>query len=39
MIQNNMDLQLTNDALHEGVPLFVFRNEPFFGQDRMEMLI
>jgi len=25
--------------MHEGVPNFVFRNEPLFGQDRMEMLI
>ncbi len=39
MIQKNMDLQETNDCQHEGVPCFVFRNEPFFGQDRMEMLI
>ena len=22
-----------------GVPLFVFKGEPFFGQDRMDMLI
>ncbi len=39
MIQKNMDLQVTNDCMHEGVPCFVFRNEPFFGQDRIEMLI
>jgi len=32
-------LQLQNDSMHEGVPNFVFRNEPFFGQDRMEMLL
>ena len=31
--------QIQNDSRHEGVPNFVFRNEPFFGQDRMEMLI
>ena len=31
--------QIQNDSRHEGVPNFVFRNEPFFGQDRMDMLI
>jgi len=25
--------------MHEGVPNFVFKNEPFFGQDRMDQLI
>jgi hypothetical protein len=39
MIQANMDLQLQNDAKHTGVPNFVFRNEPFFGQDRMGELV
>jgi 2-hydroxychromene-2-carboxylate isomerase len=39
MIQKNMDLQETNDCHHVGVPCFVFRNEPFFGQDRIDMLI
>jgi 2-hydroxychromene-2-carboxylate isomerase len=24
---------------HWGVPTFVFENEPFFGQDRIELLI
>ncbi len=27
------------DAGHWGVPLFVFQNEPFFGQDRLDHLI
>jgi 2-hydroxychromene-2-carboxylate isomerase len=39
LIQANMDLQEQNDARHTGVPCFVFRNEPFFGQDRMDQLI
>ena len=39
MVQENMDLQLKNDAKHTGVPGFVFRNEPFFGQDRMGQLV
>jgi 2-hydroxychromene-2-carboxylate isomerase len=39
MIEGNQDTQLENDAQHTGVPNFVFRNEPFFGQDRMAMLI
>ncbi len=39
MIQANMDLQSQNDAKHTGVPGFVFRNEPFFGQDRMGQLV
>ena len=39
LIQANMDLQLQNDARHTGVPCFVFNNEPFFGQDRMDMLV
>jgi 2-hydroxychromene-2-carboxylate isomerase len=39
MINANMELQLQNDARHAGVPCFVFRGEPFFGQDRMDMLI
>ena len=38
-VQENMDLQLTNDCGHAGVPCFVFRGEPFFGQDRMDMLV
>ena len=27
------------EAGHSGVPLFVFRDEPFFGQDRIDLLI
>jgi len=27
------------EAGHGGVPLFVFEDEPFFGQDRLEMLV
>ena len=26
------------DSGHWGVPTFVFRKEPFFGQDRIELL-
>ena len=39
LLEANQDIQLENDAKHTGVPNFVFRNEPFFGQDRMDMLI
>ena len=39
MLEENADLQLQNDAKHTGVPGFVFRNEPFFGQDRMAQLV
>lgn len=39
MIMANQDMQLDNDCEHTGVPNFVFRGEPFFGQDRMSMLI
>jgi 2-hydroxychromene-2-carboxylate isomerase len=39
LIKANMDLQLQNDCRHTGVPNFIFRNEPFFGQDRMDMLV
>jgi 2-hydroxychromene-2-carboxylate isomerase len=39
LIKANMDLQEQNDCRHVGVPTFVFRNEPFFGQDRMDMLV
>jgi 2-hydroxychromene-2-carboxylate isomerase len=31
--------QESNDAHHGGVPQFIFRNEPFFGQDRINLLI
>ena len=27
------------DSGHWGVPTFVFANEPFFGQDRIDLLI
>ncbi len=27
------------EAGHWGVPLFVYRGEPFYGQDRMDQLI
>ncbi len=37
--KDNSAKQITNDSKHEGVPNFIFRNEPFFGQDRMDMLI
>lgn len=39
MINANMELQLGNDCQHTGVPCFVFKGEPFFGQDRMDMLV
>ena len=32
-------MQKDNTCKHTGVPLFVFEGEPFFGQDRMDMLI
>ncbi len=31
--------QITNDCKHAGVPCFVFNNEPFFGQDRINHVI
>jgi 2-hydroxychromene-2-carboxylate isomerase len=39
LLEANQDMQQENDAKHSGVPNFVFRNEPFFGQDRMSMLV
>jgi 2-hydroxychromene-2-carboxylate isomerase len=39
LIESNQALQLENDARHSGVPNFIFRNEPFFGQDRMDQLV
>ena len=39
LLEANQDLQLENDCQHTGVPNFVFRGEPFFGQDRMSMLL
>jgi len=35
----NNEEQEDNTCKHSGVPLFVFNGEPFFGQDRMDMLI
>ena len=35
----NNEMQKDNTCEHTGVPLFVFKGEPFFGQDRMDMLI
>jgi hypothetical protein len=35
----NAAKQRTNDSRHMGIPNFVFRNEPFFGQDRIAHLI
>ncbi len=35
----NNEEQMDNTCRHSGVPLFVFNGEPFFGQDRMDMLI
>ena len=34
--RNQADLEA---AGHWGVPTFVFQGEPFFGQDRMELLV
>jgi 2-hydroxychromene-2-carboxylate isomerase len=39
ILADNEALQKDNDAGHTGVPLMVFRNEPFFGQDRIEQLV
>ncbi len=36
-LERNQQAQLT--AGHWGVPLFVYRDEPFFGQDRMDTLL
>jgi len=36
-IRSNQTAQAS--AGHNGVPLFVFQGEPFFGQDRLDMLI
>lgn len=35
----NNEQQKDNTCGHTGVPLFVFKGEPFFGQDRMDLLI
>ncbi len=37
MIEGNQDAHVA--AGHWGVPTFVFRGEPFFGQDRIDMLL
>ena len=37
LIESNQTAQQA--AGHWGVPLFVFENEPFFGQDRMDVLL
>ena len=37
LIESNQAAQQA--AGHWGVPLFVFENEPFFGQDRMDVLM
>jgi 2-hydroxychromene-2-carboxylate isomerase len=37
IIEANQAAQLA--AGHSGVPLFVFRREPFFGQDRLDLLV
>jgi 2-hydroxychromene-2-carboxylate isomerase len=37
LIESNQAAQQA--AGHWGVPLFVFENEPFFGQDRMDLLM
>lgn len=37
LIEANQERQ--RQAGHSGVPLFVFQGEPFFGQDRIELLV
>ena len=39
LVDRNTERQKDNRCEHTGVPLFVFKGEPFFGQDRMDMLI
>lgn len=39
IVEESVRLQKQNDAGHTGVPLMVFRGEPFFGQDRIDHLI
>ena len=39
LADRNTEWQKDNTCQHTGVPLFVFNGEPFFGQDRMDMLI
>jgi 2-hydroxychromene-2-carboxylate isomerase len=38
LIERNHKMQQGNLAGHTGVPNFVFNQEPFFGQDRMDQL-
>lgn len=37
LIEENQAAQI--EAGHSGVPLFVFQGEPFFGQDRIDLLV
>jgi len=37
LIEANQAAQV--EAGHSGVPLFAFRGEPFFGQDRFDLLV
>lgn len=37
LIEANQERQ--KEAGHSGVPLFVFQGEPFFGQDRIDLLV
>jgi 2-hydroxychromene-2-carboxylate isomerase len=39
LIERNHKLQESNLAGHTGVPNFVFNDEPFFGQDRVDQLV
>ena len=39
LIERNHKMQQGNLAGHTGVPNFVFNQEPFFGQDRMDQLL
>ena len=39
LIEANQELQKENLTGHTGVPLFVFNDEPFFGQDRVDQLL
>jgi 2-hydroxychromene-2-carboxylate isomerase len=39
LVTRNHKMQESNLAAHTGVPLFVFNEEPFFGQDRIDQLI
>jgi len=39
LVTRNHEMHESNLSGHTGVPLFVFNNEPFFGQDRMDQLV